>query len=80
MAYYSIEPFGERAAYWRMGVLAATMANVHRGKRSRAFRPDDFMPPEPKPPREPQSAEQMAVVLRQAFEYAQRKGLTKKEN
>lgn len=79
MAYFSVEPFGEHAAYWRAGVIAATIANVNRGKRQRAYKPEDFMPPEPKLKREPQTPEEMALVLRRAHKAARKRGLTKKE-
>jgi len=72
-----LEPFGERAAYWRTGLIAATVANAHRGKRGRAYRPEDFMPPEPKPERRSQSPDEMAAVLRKAYEVARRRGLMK---
>lgn len=79
MAYFSIEPFGEHAAYWRAGVVAATIANVNRGKRSRPYKPEDFMPPEPKPKREAQTPDEMAAVLRRTYRAAKKRGLTKKE-
>lgn len=79
MAYFSVEPFGEHAAYWRAGVIAATIANVNRGKSQRALKPEDFMPPEPKPKREAQTTEEMKVVLQRAYNAAKRRGLTKKE-
>ena len=50
--YESLEPFGERGHYWRMGQLCATMANVNRAKKSdKVYTAEDFMPttfqPEP---------------------------------
>ncbi|WJF92002.1 hypothetical protein QS306_14635 [Paraburkholderia bonniea] len=44
MAYYSIEPWGERIADVRMGVMASTMANVYRDPQSAPLRPADFIP------------------------------------
>lgn len=60
-------------------MIAATIVNVNRDKRSRAVKPEDFMPPEPKPKAGVQSPDEMAAVLRQAFKRAKRHGLTKKE-
>lgn len=80
MAYYSIEPFGEHAAFWRAGQIAATIANVNRGKRQRAYKPEDFMPSEPKGKPNVQTTEEMAAVLRRAFEYAKRHGMTKEKD
>lgn len=79
MAYYNIEPFGEHAAYWRAGVIAATIANVNRDKRYRRLTPEDFMPKEPKLKDGTQTPEEMAAVLKQAYKRAKKRGLTKKE-
>lgn len=79
MAYYNIEPFGEHPAYWRAGVIAATIANVNRGKRSRVVKPEDFMPPELKAKQGTQSVEEMAAVLKQAYAHAKKHGLTKEQ-
>jgi|TARA_Y100000034_G_scaffold28640_2_gene34441 hypothetical protein len=48
-AFDALEPLGEPRADYRAGVIAATIANVHRGKRTRAFEPKDFMPYMEKP-------------------------------
>lgn len=46
MVLESIEPFGERGNYFRTGILASVIANVHRDKkkRPRPYDPSDFMP------------------------------------
>lgn len=44
MAYFAIEPFGERRADLRAAIIAATIANAQRAKDSRPFKPQDFMP------------------------------------
>ncbi len=46
-----IEPYGEYGAWLRTGVLASTMANIHRGKDQSAFAPLDFMPEAFRPPK-----------------------------
>ncbi len=43
-AYYSIEPFGEWRADYRMGVLAAVTVNIHSKKGSRVRKATDFIP------------------------------------
>jgi hypothetical protein len=43
-AYYGMEPFGERKADYRAGMVAATIANVNRAQNSKPFKPDDFFP------------------------------------
>lgn len=43
MAYYNIEPFGERIADLRMGVATATLANINRGAKQKPYAPEDFM-------------------------------------
>jgi hypothetical protein len=44
MAYEQIDPFGEWRADWRAAMLASVMANIWRGKNTKATTPDDFMP------------------------------------
>lgn len=44
IAYEMVEPFGEYRADLRAGIVAATVANVHRPKGRRAFKPEEFMP------------------------------------
>ena len=39
-----IEPFGERAAFIRTGMLCSVIANVNRGKNDRVLKPEDFIP------------------------------------
>jgi len=48
-----IEPFGEFGAWVRAGVIASTLANIHRGKDQSAFSPSDFMPEAFRPRKEP---------------------------
>jgi hypothetical protein len=43
-AYAALEPFGEARADLRSGIVAATLANIHRAKKTKAFKPHDFMP------------------------------------
>jgi Protein of unknown function (DUF4035) len=43
-AYFALDPFGEERADYRAGIIAATIANVHRAKGQKAFTPPDFMP------------------------------------
>ena len=44
MAYDQVEPFGEWRADLRAGIVASTIANALRGRGSRPFRPEDFIP------------------------------------
>jgi len=46
MAYFKLEPFGEDRADLRAGIIASTIANVHRDskKRRKPYTPQDFMP------------------------------------
>lgn len=44
VAYYSLEPFGERHDDIRMGTLAALNANLNRSPGGRVYLPEDFMP------------------------------------
>lgn len=42
-AYYNIEPWGESKADIRTGIIASTIANVNRGKNTKAFTYDNFV-------------------------------------
>lgn len=44
MAYDKIEPYGDRRADFRNGILASLIANVNRPKNGKVFAPVDFMP------------------------------------
>jgi len=44
IAFFQLEPFGTEASYIGHAITAATVANVSRGKRHKAYKPDDFMP------------------------------------
>ena len=46
-AFYALEPWGWDAQNWRMGVVAATVAN-YSGHAKKALKPSDFMPRPPK--------------------------------
>ena len=43
-AYYRLEPFGQERADLRAGIVASTLANIHRDPKRKAFAPEDFMP------------------------------------
>ena len=62
LAYYELEPWGEERADLRAGIVASTIANVHRGK-GKAFQPGDFMPDFDKTPKKAQTAAEMAAVM-----------------
>lgn len=42
MAYYSIEPWGYHFDNWRSGMVASQIANPHRKKGAKPFKPSDF--------------------------------------
>ena len=44
LAYYRLDPQGEDRADLRAGIVAATVANVSRGRGAKALKPKDFMP------------------------------------
>lgn len=44
MVYAALEPFDETRADLRAGIIASTLANIHRGKDTPAFSASDFMP------------------------------------
>ena len=67
IAYYSIEPFGDRMDDLRAGILASVTANANRGKDVPAFAPLDFIPwakePESESPKQPAPEAVAATVF-----------------
>lgn len=45
MLFERMEPFGDRRHDLQAGIIAATIANVNRGKDTEAYVPSDFMLP-----------------------------------
>lgn len=43
-AYYRLEPFGSGIDNLRAGIITSTIANIHRDKKTKPFKPSDFMP------------------------------------
>lgn len=52
MAYQRIDPHDQTRGDLRAGIIASTVANVHRGRNSKSFSPKDFMPQFGKPKRD----------------------------
>lgn len=48
--FYAQDPWGEFRADLRAGIVASTLANIHRKPRAPAFLPVDFMPYVERPP------------------------------
>lgn len=44
LAFYALEPWGTHPADVRAALVAATIANVNRGKGQRAYKVRDFLP------------------------------------
>lgn len=57
-AEYCRSPWGELRQDTGFGIVAATLANVHRGKSTAAFKPADFMPWHEAPEEEAPAAEE----------------------
>lgn len=70
MAFYEAEPFGMKREDDRAAIVAATVANVHRGKGQRAYRLSDFTP---KYQKRATSVQQMKQVMHQIAAMANRK-------
>lgn len=67
-AYCTVEPFGPPAEFFRAGIVAAMLANVHRKKNQKPFTPEDFMPKSLQPEPHEMSGAQRADILRHNFE------------
>jgi hypothetical protein len=64
MLFEQIEPFGERRQDYRIGILAALLANIHRKKDAQPFKPQDFMLPwDPVPPPREQTVEEQVNIF-----------------
>ena len=67
MAFYQIEPFGAERGDLQAGIVASTVANVHRDpkKKREPFKPADFMPEfgkRPQSQRRPDWQKQLSFV------------------
>jgi hypothetical protein len=63
MAYYRTDPWGGERDDLHAGIVAATIANVYRGK-ARAYKPSDFMPQfQPRPRRTQTKDEALGVLM-----------------
>ena len=68
MVYAELEPFGSSAGFWQAGVVASTIANVNRTKKSqKALSPQDFMPSTMNERDEPQEPQDVAAQVVRAF-------------
>lgn len=77
MAYYRINPFGDERADLHAGIVASTIANANRDKKSKSFKPSDFMPQfganETKPKQSVEEQKALAQLLHEAFKNKSRK-------
>jgi hypothetical protein len=66
MDYYAIEPFGWEADCYSAGIVAATIANIHRDSKKKhdPFTAADFIPGYIKPKKDPRkTAAELAMVF-----------------
>lgn len=63
MAYATIEPFGAQADYLGHAITASTIANVNRGKNSKPYKAEDFLPKFEKTNQTPDQMLQIAQML-----------------
>ncbi|QKL72130.1 DUF4035 domain-containing protein [Ralstonia solanacearum] len=65
IAFYSLEPFGDRVEDLRTGIVSSVIANVNRGPNVPAFAPIDFVPwaQEKEKPSGPPPAEAVAALF-----------------
>ena len=66
IAYARIEPWGEERDDLRMGIIASTLANIHKPKGRKPYKPQDFMPDFEQMTEEQQAA-RMLTKMRAAF-------------
>lgn len=69
MVYAELEPFGPPADFWQAGIVASTIANVNRTKKSqKALEPSDFMPKDMMQPPEAQEPQDVSAKVLQTFQ------------
>jgi len=77
MAYLAVEPFGEERADYRAAIGHALLANINRGKRSKTYTPEDFMPRFGRKARKGQTVEEQLAQVRQIQAQHDQKGPAK---
>lgn len=58
-----MEPFGDRRADIQAGIVASTIANIHRSEKSKPYSPIDFMPRFEEPQQARQTPEQHLKMM-----------------
>lgn len=53
VAYHNLEPFSANRTDYILAVIASILANVHRGKGAKVYKPEDFIPQYTNERREP---------------------------
>jgi len=67
-AYAQVEPFGPPADFWQAGLMASTLVNVNRTKKSQqAMQPADFMPESFQPEAEAQDPQAVGEQVAETF-------------
>lgn len=63
MAYSTLEPLVWEADYLGFAMVAATIANVNRGKNQPPYKVEDFMPKFEKQNQSPEQMKQIAAMI-----------------
>ena len=61
--YYKTDPFGNALSDLQSGIIAATIANVNRGKNTQSYQPSDFMPLQEKPKQEESDMQEVMNIM-----------------
>lgn len=61
--YYNKEPFGQELGFYQSAIISSVIANVNRGKNSRSYKPEDFIPKMYLGEKKKQSVEEMRKIL-----------------
>lgn len=79
IAYWTLEPFGYETEWQHAGVVASVIANVHRKKHSRSYKPSDFIPKVRKAPKK-QTVKEMIEQAKLIELWARKTGRAKKKD
>ncbi len=67
LAFYRLDPFGGYRQDVHAGIIASTIANVNRSRKTKAFKVEDFVVGWNEPPKPKQSVQSMKANLMAAF-------------
>lgn len=69
IAYAGVEPFLIHRTENMLAIVASVIANVNRGKKTKPFTPEDFLPQYAAPKKTPDTPQEIEDKLKRFFNY-----------